>query len=98
MLFIVPECPWIGKIAKLTEFGVLLSKEYEAIFHFGNPLVDESVNYYCHCGGRYEISLMFVDEAPEKRNELTWWCLKEIGIGASGDYHWYTLDQLIMCN
>lgn len=88
---------YIGKIAKLTKFGVELEKEYEELFNIGNYGMAQFINYYCYLGGRYELSLMFIDEAPIHRNGIELFCLKEIGNGVMGDWHWYTLNQLIVC-
>lgn len=88
----------VGKIAKLTERGLILEKEYEELFGIGNYGKSQLIHYYCNCGGRYEISLMFIDEKPVKRNGVTWFCVKEIGTGVSGDWHYYTLNQLMICN
>lgn len=85
---------FIGKIAKLTEKGLELENDYEKLFGIGNYGKSHIIHYYCHCGGRYEMSLMFIDEKPIKINGATWFCVKEIGVGVSGDYHYYTLDQL----
>lgn len=88
---------FIGKICKLTEFGVCLEVEYEKLFGIGSEYTANRTFYYCHLGGRYEMSLMFIDEPPIKKESMTWFCLKEIGVGVSGDYHWHTLDQIIIC-
>lgn len=88
----------IGHLAKITEFGVLLEKKYEDIFGFGNPHKASHVHYYCHIGNKYEMSLMFIDEPPIKRGNMTWFCLEEVGVGVNEDWHYFTLDQLIICN
>ena len=88
----------IGKICKLTEFGLELEKEYEQIFGFGNYESAKTIHLYCYIGGRYEMSLMFIDEKPHIVNGIIWYCVKEIGVGVMGDWHWYTLNQLIICN
>ena len=94
---ITPHQSLIGRIAKLTEYGALLSKEYEELFKIGNPDSDYQVYQYCHMGGRYEMTLMFIDEPPFKINGVTFFCLKEIGVQTGGDWHWYSLNQLIFC-
>ena len=88
----------IGKIAKLSEFGVELEKEYEELFNVGNYCNAKDIYFYCHRGGRYEMSLIFIDEPPIKHNGITWFCLKEVGVGVNGDWHWFTLNQLIICD
>jgi len=89
---------FIGKISKITEFGIELEGEYEKLFNVGNLSKAQMIYYYCYMGGRYEISLMFIDEPPIKRNGVTWFCLKEIGTGNNGDLHWFTLNQLLICD
>lgn len=86
----------IGKIAKLTEFGVRLEAEYCNLFGFGNVRKAELLLAYMH-HEKYEVSLIFIDEPPVKNLDQTWFCLKEIGKGCFGDWHWFTLDQLIIC-
>lgn len=88
----------IGKICKPTEFGVELEKEYEEIYKFGNWQKANQIYFFCHMGGRFEMSLMFIDQKPEVYNGIVWYCVKEIGVGVSGDWHWYTLNQLMICN
>jgi hypothetical protein len=87
----------IGKIAKLTERGVLLEKEYVDLFGIGNEIFAKLLHQYCYEGGKYEISFMFIDEPPFKKNGVTWFCLKEVGMGVSGDWYWFTLNQLMIC-
>jgi hypothetical protein len=89
---------FIGKLSKLTEMGLMLEKEYEILFNIGNYGKAEMLFYYCYAQGRYQINLMFVDEKPVTRDGLIWFCLKEVGVGVYGDLHWFTLDQLIICN
>jgi hypothetical protein len=98
MLQIVDEhTDLIGKLAKLTEFGVKLEEQYKEMFNVGNVWTAKMVHNYCYCKGRYEISLMFVDEPPIKRNGVTWFCLKEVGQVIYGDLRWFTLNQLVLC-
>lgn len=87
----------IGKIAKLTEMGVILEKEYEELFQIGNYGKAQIINHYCYTDTRYEMHLCFVDEKPIKRNGVTWFCVREIGTGTSGDLHYFTLNQLMIC-
>lgn len=87
----------IGKIAKTSPLAVELEVEYERLFEVGNVNQIQMIDYYCHCGGRYELSLIFLDEPVYKKKGMTWYCLKDIGTGASGDWYWLTLDQLIIC-
>lgn len=88
----------IGKLCKLSEFGVVLEKEYRELFGIGNEQNAELLQYYCFCGGPHEVCLMFIDEPPHQHYSLTFYCVKEVGKNASGDWHWFTLDQLILCN
>ncbi len=88
----------IGKICKLTSFGVELEREYEQLFGIGNYNQAEMIYGYCHRGGKHEMSLMFIDEPPVRRNGVIWFCVKETGVGVSGDWLWYTLDQLMICS
>jgi hypothetical protein len=88
----------IGKICKLTSFGVELEKEYEQVFGVGNYHSAQTLFEYCHCGNKYELSLMFIDEKPIKRNGVVWYCLKEIGKYSTGDYYWVTLCQVMICS
>lgn len=88
----------IGKLAKLTEQGVILEQEYEYLFGMGNYEKAIHNHYYHYCGGRYELKLMFIDEPPFSIAGQTWYCLKEVGTGCHGDYFWYTLDQLMICD
>ena len=90
--------PLIGKLAKLTAMGLHLEQEYQTLFEVGNYFKAQLIHYYCYLQNKYEINLIFIDEAPIKRDGLTWFCLKEIGNGVHGDYHWFTLDQLMVCN
>lgn len=86
----------IGKVAKTNHLAVYLEREYVAAFGIGNVDTTESCHYYCHCGGRYEMSLVFIDQPVFRNSSLTWYCLKEIGTGVNGDWHWFTLDQLFI--
>jgi hypothetical protein len=86
----------IGKIAKLTDFGVEIEKQYQETFKIGNYSKAQRINHYCYLGNKYEMSLIFINEKPIKRNGVIWFCLKEIGFGVSGDLHWFTLNQLMI--
>jgi hypothetical protein len=88
----------IGKICKLTAFGVQLELEYEKEFGIGNHSNAKRLFDYCHSENQYEISLMFIDERPMKLNGMVFYCLKEIGKGSTGDWHWFTLNQIMLCN
>lgn len=91
--------PLIGKIAKLTDFGVELEKEYQDLFGVGNYASAFHLHqYHSKDFGKYQLMLMFIDERPINRNGVVWYCLKEIGKYATGDYFWFTLNQLIICN
>ncbi|MFR2930652.1 hypothetical protein [Alistipes putredinis] len=58
----------------------------------------DKLYWRCHCGGPYEISFMFVDEQPFRRLGVVFYCLQEIGNGVFGDWHWFSLEQLIVCD
>ena len=88
----------IGKICKLTELGVQLEKEYQEMFGVGSWITAKELFGYCYSGNKYELSLMFIDEKPIRKHGLVWYCVKEIGVGVSGDWHWFTLNQLIICD
>jgi hypothetical protein len=87
----------IGKICKLTDFGVELEKEYEQLFKTGNYQSARILFEYCQRKDKYELSLMFIDEKPFERCGVVWYCLKEIGKYSGGDYYWFTLNQVIIC-
>ena len=88
----------IGKVCKLTSFGVELEKEYEKVFGLGNYNSTYILFDYCYCKNKYELSLMFIDEKPIKINGVVWYCLKEIGRYATGNYYWFTLNQVMICS
>jgi|GEM_PF-5144093 len=88
---------YCGKLAKVTELGVLLAREYELLFGVGSEWQTQRAYDYCHAGGRYELVLLFIDQEPWHVHGLTFYCLKEVGAGALGDWHYYTLDQLVLC-
>ncbi len=87
---------YIGRICKVSLQGVALEKIYEEVL--GISTYAEKVYEYCHFGGKFEMSLMFIDEPPMVVKGETFYCLLEVGIGVSGDWHWFTLNQLIICN
>lgn len=97
MLVVKDHTYLIGKIAKLTEFGVLLAAEYVELFNIGNESTTRQIHYFCNTPGKYQMSLMFINQEPFTKLGKTWYCLKEVGVGVMGDWHWYTLDQLIIC-
>lgn len=87
----------IGRICKLTAHGLLLEEEYEKLYGVGNVQQAELLYFY-HQPGPYQILLMFIDEKPWRKDNQTWFWVKEIGKGCFGDWHLFTLDQLIICN
>lgn len=94
-----PHTHLIGKTCKLTKFGIELEKEYSEQFGIGNPqIVQILFEYGQMVNSDFEIRLMFVDEKPMSNYGLTWFCLKEVGKYSSGDYHWFTLEQLVICS
>jgi len=88
----------IGKLAVITDFGLQLEEQYKKLFGVGNIYSYRQLLRYCKADGQYKIRLMFIDEKPHQHNNLTFFCLKEIGKGCSGDWHWFTLDQLMVCD
>jgi len=90
--------PFLGKLAKLTELGVELEKEYKQLFGIGNIYAAQSLYFHCQSRNKYQLYLMFIDEKPIKVYGLTLFCLKEVGIGACGDWHWFSLEQLMLCS
>jgi hypothetical protein len=89
----------IGKIAKPTLFGVELAGKYKEMFGIGpSKWHAERTHFFCTRGGPYEMALMFIDEPPVTRNGVTWYILEEVGVDVMGDWHMYTLDQLIICD
>jgi len=88
----------VGKLAVITDFGLLLEKEYKKMFGIGNASAYKTLLRYCKDDGKYKIRLMFIDEKPINKENLTFFCLKEIGKGTHGDWYWFTLDQLIICD
>lgn len=88
----------IGKVCKLTKFGLELEKEYEKLFRVGNYMSSLNVYMYCHDSVEYEMWLIFVDESPIVKDGVVWYCLKEIGYESTGDYRWYTLNQVMICS
>lgn len=88
----------IGSVAKVSEFGVELAKEYESYLGIGSYDNTYRTWQFCHMGGRYEMSLMFISEPPFIEKGVKFYCLKEVGAGVGGDWHWYSLNQLVICN
>lgn len=87
----------IGKICKITRFGVELQKEYKRLFGIGSHYVAKTLFDYCYSGNEYELSLVFTQDAPIRRNGVVFYCLKEVGEHSSGEYHWLSLNQIIIC-
>lgn len=86
----------IGKLCKLTDFGLILEKEYE-LLGFGNARSYERILFYNQLKDQNSISLISIDEYPHKINGVLLFCVKEIGKYSSGDWHWFSLNQLIIC-
>lgn len=87
---------FIGKICKVSLQGVILEKEYEKLF--GIITYAEKIYEYCQVKGKYEMNLIFIDEPPINKMGETFYCVKEIGNGVFGDLHWFTLNQLVICD
>ena len=85
----------IGKICKLTSFGVELEKEYELLFGIGNHYSALMLFDFCN---NNEVRLMFVDEKPFSREGVIWYCLKDVGKYSEVNYHWFTMNQILICS
>lgn len=86
----------IGKIAKLNNIAYHLELEYEEMYKVGNANRMKTLLFFQNehiC----KMMFLFIDEKPIKKFNETWFCLKEIGNGVNGDWHWFTLNQLIIC-
>ena len=88
----------VGRIAKLHSMAVEIERGYQSTLGFGDPERVERAFCYNHCGGRYQTSFMFIDEPPFRKYGVDFYCLQEIGCGVNGDWVWYSLEQLIICN
>lgn len=98
MLRIAKDHDWlVGKVCKLSILGVELEKEYYEMFSIGNYEKAKQIHKYCYDFGTTELNLIFIDQDPFVRGAITWYCLKEIGKTYCGNWHWYTLNQLIIC-
>lgn len=87
----------IGKICKVTEFGVELQKEYADLFGIGSVFITNRLFEYCQLEGKNKVSLIFIDEKPIIKNGVVFYALKEIGKYTNGDYYWFSLNQLMIC-
>lgn len=82
----------IGKIAKLHSNAGLLARAYA--IEFDIPDLSEATRDAYEMEALY----MFSEEPPTINRGLTLYCLREIGDETwHGDYKWFTLDQLILC-
>jgi hypothetical protein len=91
---------YIGKIAKLHPMAAELESQYEELFKIGNTA---SVEYLLFFQNEHicKMAFMFIDSKPIHRHNMTWFCLKEITTTrhkVCGNWHWFTLDQLIICS
>lgn len=86
----------IGKICKLTDFGLVLANEYQAMFGIGNFVTARMLHWSMQQPGN-KVMLMFNKERPFNRLGTTWYCFTEVGEEGNGDYHWFTLDQVVVC-
>lgn len=75
--------------------GVNLEREHERLFKIGNYHKAECIYYWCF--NQKDYALMFIDELPIIKFTKTWYCVKEIGDDTNGDWYWFTLDQLMIC-
>lgn len=90
---------YLGKICKITLFGVALEKSYFENFGIGNYNEAKKIYEYCHCKSRYQMSLMFVNEAPVLIHGMKFYCFTPVGVGVSnGDFYWFTLNQVMICS
>lgn len=88
----------VGKIAKLHYSAIEIERGYMSNIGIGNVHKVELMYWQQHSRGKYETSLMFVDEPPFRQKGVVFYCLQEIGKEAFGDWHWFSLEQLIICN
>ena len=96
---LIEEHSWlIGKVAKLHSSAGAIEQGYTEAIGIGDVDKIDKLYWRCHCGGPYEISFMFVDEQPFRRLGVVFYCLQEIGNGVFGDWHWFSLEQLIVCD
>ena len=90
--------PLVGKLAKPGPLYRTLVKEYRALFNVGeSDYAAEMLEWACSREGDFEVTLLFIDEEPIQHGGIMWFCLKEIGKDGNGDYHYLTLDQLVLC-
>lgn len=88
----------VGKLCKLTEMGVILEKEYHELYGIGSVYTAERLLWWHNQTiEKYRILLMFINEPPMTIYGKTFYCVKEIGNGSNGDWYWFTLDQLMIC-
>lgn len=85
-----------GKLAILSEFGLEVEREYSNALGLGNYDIARRVYYYNHIEGKYATKLMFLNEPPVRKDGVVFYCLKEVGKNAPGDWYWFSLDQLII--
>lgn len=86
----------IGKLCVITSIGVQLEREYEQMYGIGNYQSAQLLYHYNH-ESKYKFLLMFIDEKPFSKFNETWFCVKEVGKWSNGDMHWFTLNQLMIC-
>lgn len=86
----------IGKIAKLHSQAEELEREYVSMYNVGSVNTIRKLLYFQNFHYS-KMKFLFIDEKPVRKFNETWFCLKEIGKDVNGDYHWFTLNQLIMC-
>jgi hypothetical protein len=89
--------PLLGQLAKITRLGVSLEANISncsALGVFTRPggcitTVTIGANAPCACC----LSM----SRPSGGETLPGFCLKEVGQDSTGDWYWYTLDQLLIC-
>ena len=84
---LIEEHSWlIGKMAKLHSSAVAIEQGYTEAIGIGDVDKIDKLYWRCHCGG------------PYRRLGVVFYCLQEIGNGVFGDWHWFSLEQLIVCD
>lgn len=84
-----------GKLAVLSEFGLEVEREYNKILHLGNYDIARQIIYRNHMEGKYATKLMFLNEPPVRKHGVVFYCLKEVGKYSTGDWYWFSLDNLL---
>lgn len=96
---LIPEYKWlVGKLAKLSKDAHHIELGYLDNIGIGNPDKISELIYQCYRNDEYQIKFMFVNEPPFKKMGVEFYCLQEIGNVVFGDWYFFSLEQLIICN